>query len=181
MELEQRTFEDIKNRMHSEFSTEKDRLIKEIHQKDQEFELQREKLLKDKKEMVEHLNREFSEKIRLIEKRNQVTLLCKGFFFLITILMNLVLFFLKTLFFCSVKLSQLASNLNRILQYGSVNKRQHLNYVKSKNQIQFDNNVELKEINKLIQLLPKLMKKHLFKSKTTNQKSGKLFVIYSIN
>lgn len=73
MELEQKAFEDAKNRMLSEFSAEKDRLLKEIHQKDHELEFQREKLLKDKKEMAEHLNREFTEKVRMIEKRNQVS------------------------------------------------------------------------------------------------------------
>lgn len=73
MELEQKAFEDSKNRMLSEFSAEKDRLLKEIHQKEHELEFQREKLLKDKKEMAEHLNREFNEKVRMIEKRNQVS------------------------------------------------------------------------------------------------------------
>lgn len=72
MELEQKTFEDSKNRILAEFSGEKDRLLKEIHQKEHELELQREKFHKDKKELVEQMNREFSEKIRMIEKRNQV-------------------------------------------------------------------------------------------------------------
>lgn len=72
MELEQKAFEDSKNRILAEFSAEKDRLIKEIHQKEQETELQREKFLKDKKELTEQLNREFNEKVRMIEKRNQV-------------------------------------------------------------------------------------------------------------
>lgn len=73
MQLEQKTFEDTKNRLFHEFSTEKDRLLKEIQQKEQELEMQREKLLKEKKEMAEHMNREFSEKVRMIEKRNQVS------------------------------------------------------------------------------------------------------------
>lgn len=73
MELEQKAFEDSKNRILAEFSADKDRLLKEIHQKEQELEFQREKLLKDKKEMAEHLNREFNEKVRMIEKRNQVS------------------------------------------------------------------------------------------------------------
>lgn len=72
MELEQKAFEDSKNRIITEFAAEKDRLIKEIHQKEEELEIQREKLLKDKKEMAEQLNREFTEKVRMIEKRNQV-------------------------------------------------------------------------------------------------------------
>lgn len=77
MEVEQKAFEDSKNRMLIEFSAEKDRLLKEIHQKEQELEFQREKLLKDKKDISEHLNREFNEKSRMIEKRNQV---CVCFF-----------------------------------------------------------------------------------------------------
>lgn len=72
MEVEQKTFEDSKNRIFAEFSAEKDRLLKEIHQKEQELEMQREKTLKEKKELAEQLNREFAEKVRMIEKRNQV-------------------------------------------------------------------------------------------------------------
>lgn len=72
MELEQKAFEDSKNRILGEFSGEKDRLLKEIHQKEQELEMQREKFHKDKKEITEQMNREFNEKMRMIEKRNQV-------------------------------------------------------------------------------------------------------------
>lgn len=72
MELEQKTFEDTKNRILTEFSAEKDRLLRELQQKEQELEAQREKLLRDKKDTAEHLNREFNEKVRMIEKRNQV-------------------------------------------------------------------------------------------------------------
>lgn len=72
MELEQKTFEDAKNRILTEFSAEKDRMLKEIQQREQELEAQREKLLRDKKETAEQLNREFNEKVRMIEKRNQV-------------------------------------------------------------------------------------------------------------
>lgn len=81
MELEQKAFEDSRNRIHCEFSAEKDRLIKEIHQKEQELDMQRDKLLKDKKEMAEHLNREFNEKVRIIEKRNQVRVSFMKIFF----------------------------------------------------------------------------------------------------
>lgn len=72
MEVEQKAFEDSKNRMLVELSGDKDRLVKEIHQKEQELGLQREKLLREKKEMAEQLNREFNDKVRMIEKRNQV-------------------------------------------------------------------------------------------------------------
>lgn len=72
MELEQKSLEDSKNRILTEFSAEKDRLLKEIHQKEQELEMQREKFHKDKKEITEQMNREFTEKMRMIEKRNQV-------------------------------------------------------------------------------------------------------------
>lgn len=72
MELEQKSFEDSKNRILVEFSGEKDRLLKEIHQKEQELEIQREKFHKDRKEIIEQMNREFNEKMRMIEKRNQV-------------------------------------------------------------------------------------------------------------
>lgn len=79
MELEQKAFEDSKNRILTEFSGEQDRLLKEIHQKERELEMQREKFHKDKKEMTEHLNREFNEKMRMIEKRNQVAIIIRSF------------------------------------------------------------------------------------------------------
>lgn len=72
MEHEQKSNEDSKNRILTEFSAEKDRLLKEIHQKERELEMQREKFHKDKKEITEQMNREFNEKMRMIEKRNQV-------------------------------------------------------------------------------------------------------------
>lgn len=40
-----------------------------------DFELVKEKFIQDKKDAIEHLNREFADKIRLIDKRNQVCFL----------------------------------------------------------------------------------------------------------
>ena len=73
--------------MLSEFSAEKDRMLKEMHQKEQELDSQREKLLRDKKEMAEHLNREFNEKVRMIEKRNQVRARRESFIIIIITLL----------------------------------------------------------------------------------------------
>lgn len=72
MELEQKAFEEQKIRIHTEFAGDKERLLKEIQVKEQELEMQREKSLKDKKDTCEQLNREFNEKVRLLEKRNKV-------------------------------------------------------------------------------------------------------------
>lgn len=47
-------------------------MLSEQRQKEHHFDTQREKLLHDKKELVEHLNREYNDKNRMIEKRNQV-------------------------------------------------------------------------------------------------------------
>lgn len=173
MELEQKTFEDTKHRMLTEFTTEKERLLKEIQQKEQELEMQRDKQLKDKKEMAEHLNREFNEKVRMIEKRNQVSeivlLLFKHcllpsifcYFFLLVFNVSIFIHFFPMAHFFfplitfSVKSNQLASNLNRISQFGNVNMRQHLNCAKLKKRTTFVNSAELNVINKSIQLLPK--------------------------
>lgn len=72
MEIEQRSFEDHKTRLVADFATEKTRIYNELRQKEQEFDKRREKLLQDKRDIVELLNREFSDKTRMIEKRNQV-------------------------------------------------------------------------------------------------------------
>lgn len=44
----------------------------EQQQKENDFDMQREKIIKDKKELIDHINREFNDKVRMIEKRNQV-------------------------------------------------------------------------------------------------------------
>lgn len=72
MEIEQKSFEEQKTKLIAEFSIEKDRLLNEQQQKEYDFGVQREKLLKEKKELLEHLNRECNDKIRMMEKRNQV-------------------------------------------------------------------------------------------------------------
>lgn len=58
--------------MCAEFAIEKERLLNEQQQKEYEFGLQREKLIKEKKELAEHLNRECNDKVRMMDKRNQV-------------------------------------------------------------------------------------------------------------
>lgn len=72
MEIEQRSFEDHKARLVADFATEKTRIYNELRQKEQEFDKRREKLLQDKRDVIELLNREYSDKTRMIEKRNQV-------------------------------------------------------------------------------------------------------------
>lgn len=73
MEKEQKSFEEQKNKLLTEFAMEKDRLLNEQQQKEYDLGVQRDKFIKEKKELVEHLNRECNDKIRMIEKRNQVT------------------------------------------------------------------------------------------------------------
>lgn len=72
MEIEQKSFEEHKLRLVADFGAEKERLLVEQRQKEHDFEIRREKLIQDKKDMIEHLNREFADKARMIEKRNQV-------------------------------------------------------------------------------------------------------------
>lgn len=76
MEIEQKAFEEHKSRLLSEFGMEKERLQNEKHQKEIDSELQREKMIKDKKELIEHMNREFNDKVRMMEKRHQVRIAC---------------------------------------------------------------------------------------------------------
>lgn len=71
-EEDQKTFEEQKSRLISDFAIEKDRLVNELRQKDMDFERFKEKMVLDKKDIIEHLNQEFTEKIRMIDKRNQV-------------------------------------------------------------------------------------------------------------
>lgn len=72
IEIEQKTFEEQKSRLIVEFSCEKERLLSEHRQTEHDFELRRDKLLQEKKDLAEHLHREFADKVRMIEKRNQV-------------------------------------------------------------------------------------------------------------
>lgn len=72
MAEEQKSFEEQKTRLVGDFAIEKDRLVNELRQKELDFEVVKEKLVQDKKDIVEHLNRELTEKIRMIEKRHQV-------------------------------------------------------------------------------------------------------------
>lgn len=72
IEIEQKSFEEHKHRLIAEFSADKERLHNEQQQKENDFDMQREKIIKDKKELIEHMNREFNDKVRMIEKRNQV-------------------------------------------------------------------------------------------------------------
>lgn len=72
MEIEQRSFDEYKSRLVAEFTIEKERISNVARQKDQDFEKRRENLIQEKKDIVEHLNREFADKSRMMEKRNQV-------------------------------------------------------------------------------------------------------------
>lgn len=71
MEIEQKAFEEQKVRLASEFAAEKERMQAEHRAKEHEHEARRDKLQQEKKDVVDHLNRELVEKVRLIEKRNQ--------------------------------------------------------------------------------------------------------------
>lgn len=71
MEIEQKSFEEQKNRLIAEFAAEKERMHTECRQKEAEFDARRDKLLQDRKDIVAHLNRECDEKIRMTEKRSQ--------------------------------------------------------------------------------------------------------------
>lgn len=73
MEIEQKSFEEQKLRLVCEFNAEKDRWLSEHRQNEHEFEVRRDKLQQEKKELAEHLHRELADKLRIIEKRNQVT------------------------------------------------------------------------------------------------------------
>lgn len=73
VEIEQKSFDEQKSRLTAEFNAEKERWLSEHRQHEHEFELRRDKLQQEKKELVEHLHREFADKVRMIEKRNQVS------------------------------------------------------------------------------------------------------------
>lgn len=72
MEIEQRSFDEHKSRLVAEFTIERERIANVARQKDQDFEKRRENLLQEKKDIGELLNREFADKSRMMEKRNQV-------------------------------------------------------------------------------------------------------------
>lgn len=76
MEIEQKSFEEHKLRLVSDFNTEKERMHNEKQQKDIDLEMQRDKMNKDKKELIDHMNREFNDKVRMMEKRHQVLSPC---------------------------------------------------------------------------------------------------------
>lgn len=78
MEIEQKAFEEHKIRLVSDFNAEKERMHNEKQQKEIDLEMQREKMSKDKKELIDHLSREFNDKVRMMEKRHQVSYIFVG-------------------------------------------------------------------------------------------------------
>lgn len=72
MEIERKSFEDQKSRLIGEFNSEKERWINEHRNNEHEYEVRRDKLQQEKKDLIEHLHRDFADKVRIIEKRNQV-------------------------------------------------------------------------------------------------------------
>lgn len=72
MANEQRTFEEQKTRLTSEFMNEKHRIFAEIKDKEHEFEKRKEELIFDKNDVVHHLKKEFKERIIMLENKNQV-------------------------------------------------------------------------------------------------------------
>lgn len=72
MEIERKSFEEQKLRLISEFNSEKERWLSEHRHNEHEFEVRRDKWQHEKKELAEHLHREYADKVRSIEKRNQV-------------------------------------------------------------------------------------------------------------
>lgn len=97
MEDDQKSFEEQRSRLISDFAMEKERLLNELRQKDLDTEVLKEKLVQDKKDIIEHLNREFTEKIRMIDKRNQVlTSITHWLTFSYLIEVQLILFYCLT-------------------------------------------------------------------------------------
>lgn len=146
MEIEQRSFEEHKTRLVAEFSAEKTRIYNEVRHKDEEFDKRCEKLLQEKKDIVELLNREFSDKSRMMEKRNQVrnrhiaqpggrnqnktfpwNRKFKGKIIIFQIFRMVYFTFCA---FHSRNWFQFVNNMIRILRYGNVNKKQSTNCVR---------------------------------------------------
>ena len=72
MGIEQKSVEDQKARLLAEFTGEKERMQNETRQKEVDFDKKKDQLLQEKKDLAEHLGREFGEKTRMLEKRYQV-------------------------------------------------------------------------------------------------------------
>lgn len=72
IEIEQRAFAEQRTKLTAEFAVEKSRIYNELRQKEQEFDQRKDKMLQDKKDMAELLNKEFLEKTKMIEKKSQV-------------------------------------------------------------------------------------------------------------
>lgn len=153
MEVEQKAFEEHKSRLMAEFAAEKERQQCEQRQKEHHFDTQREKLLHEKKELAEHLNREYNDKIRMIEKRNQVSvqIMDSQFFQFCKLPASL---------FCSLKLRRFANSSNRTLQFGNVNRKPRTNCAKWKTRMRFVSSVVWSETSRSIQLWRKSMPKH---------------------
>lgn len=72
MESDQKSFEDQKTRLILDYSAEKDRLHSEMRHKELDFERRSAEFLADKNDMIQHLKREFKDRIGIIENSNQV-------------------------------------------------------------------------------------------------------------
>lgn len=73
MENEQHAFEEQKQRLIAEHSSEKTRVYNELRQKEVDCDKRCKKVLQEKMDMVDVLNRDFADKTRMLEKRNQVS------------------------------------------------------------------------------------------------------------
>ena len=70
---EQKSFEDQKSRLATEFIFEKDRILTEMKNKENEFEHRKDELNFDKQDAINHMKKDFKERIMLIEHKNQVS------------------------------------------------------------------------------------------------------------
>lgn len=72
MENEQRLFEEQKNRILIDFVNEKDRLYAEIKEKEHDFERRKDDIVAEKSKTIEQLKIEFCERIKAMDRKNQV-------------------------------------------------------------------------------------------------------------
>lgn len=72
IETEQKLFEEQKNRLVIDFVNEKERLNTELRDKELDYERRKDQILHERNSTVEQLKIEFSERIKAIDRKNQV-------------------------------------------------------------------------------------------------------------
>lgn len=139
IEIEQKSFEEQRSRQIGEFNGEKERWLNEHRQKEHEFEVRRDKMQQEKKELVEHLHREFADKMRIIEIRNQVR---NGGKSIVNrdVSINQI-HFVTSFLPISRRSHRFVNNLNRISPFGNVNTKRCINYAKLKVPMRYGSSV----------------------------------------